>query len=110
MEMADDTRYIAARLPNGRRRENKILIDNFGIQNALNFHSKSIQIFIAVFIDFWLHFGRFFQACSANFSMVFWVLVEKAGPYESIAPASQIKGPGPSRSLQKSLKLQLKNQ
>ena len=85
-------------------------IIHFGLQNASKIHSKSIQIFIAFFIDFWLHFGRHFQAFWANFSMVFRVLVEKAGPYESIAPANQIKGPGPSRSLQNSLKIQLKNQ
>ena len=42
--------------------------------------------------------------------MVFRVLFEKARPYESIAPASQIKGPGLSQSLQNSLKIQLKNQ
>ena len=85
-------------------------IIHFGLQNASKIHSKSIQIFIAFFIDFWLHFGRHFQAFWANFSMVFRVLVEKARPYESIAPANQIKGPGPSRSLQNSLKIQVKNQ
>ena len=81
-------------------------IIQFGLQNAFKINSKSIQIFIAFFIDFWLHFARHFQAFWAIFSMGFRVFVEKAGPYESIAPASQIKGPGPSRSFQKSLKIQ----
>ena len=85
-------------------------IIQFGLQNASKIHSKSIQIFFAFFIDFWLHFRRHFQAFWANFSMVFRVLVEKARPYESIAPANQNKGPGPTRSLQNSLKIQVKNQ
>jgi hypothetical protein len=37
-------------------------IIQFGLQNVSKIHSKSIQIFFAFFIDFWLHFGRHFQA------------------------------------------------